>query len=141
MNSSDVIIYYTNRETVFTLLRAQFSDNDIQKIFSGFLEASEVRAENSRILCMNQCLQKVITDMQNNQNVKLHSALNEEIKNIKPFQGNECTGEIVSTALDLQNYFKEIDYKINYYKYPDKVAKNLVLRTVRGSARSLILRK
>ena len=110
MNSSNVNFYYTNRETVFTLLRAQFSDNDIQKIFSGFLEASEVRAENSRKSCMNQCLQKVITDMQNTQNVELHVALNKEIKNKKHFEGKECTGQIVSSALDLQNYLKEINF-------------------------------
>ena len=141
MNSSYVNFYYTHRETVFTLLRAKFNDNDINKIFSGFLEASEVKAENSRISCMNQCLQKVINDMQNNQNVELHVALNEEIKNMTPFEGNECTGQIVSTALDLHNYLQEINYKINYYKCADEVAKNLVLRTVTGSARSLILRK
>ena len=90
---------------------------------------------------MNQCLQKVINNMQNNQNVELHAALNEEIKNIKPFEGNECTGQIVSTALDLQNYLQEINYKVNYYKCSNEVGKNLVLRTVTGLAQSLILRK
>ena len=89
---------------MFTLLRVQFSDSNINKILNGFLESSEIRAKNSKITCMNQCLQKVITDMQNTQNVELHIALNVEIKSIKPFEGNECKGNIVLTALDLQNY-------------------------------------
>ena len=47
---------------------------------------------------------KVITDMQNIQNVELHVTLNEEIKSIKPFEGNECKGNMLSTALSHQSY-------------------------------------